>query len=318
MRIITRFGLAALAFAGLLSLPGSVFASKPATETPAQLIVEDSAKLFSPTTVEQAKGIVAGSMGIGNRQVHVETFDALTAAERQQFQAAEVKKTFWDEWAKARLKGDRGISILICADPRHIEVRVDKQMHDHGFSGEKEHALYTAMVNVLKEGGKDKPLEEIKPLLDKALIAAAEYVKNEIPKNINTSSSQGKNEQKKNEGGSKLGSYICIGLCVLLGVWLVVGLIRAFSTRGGGGAGGGGGGGFGTSLLGGLFGAMAGMWLYNSMFGGHDSSAFGGDSGGDYGGGDGDAGAGDYGGDAGSGGDWGGGGGDFGGGGGDW
>ena len=85
-----------------------------------------------------------------------------------------------------------------------------------------------------------------------------------------------------------VGGWICLGLCVLLGVWLVIGIIRAFTGGGGGGGGygggGGGGGGFGSSLMGGLFGAMAGMWLYNSMFGGHhdmgSNDAFAGDGGG--------------------------------------
>ncbi|MFQ3650773.1 MAG: hypothetical protein SNJ75_10600, partial [Gemmataceae bacterium] len=124
-------------------------------------------------------------------------------------------------------------------------------------------------------------------------------------------------------------SWLCIGLMVLMGLWLVVGLIRAFSGVGGqaGAAQPGGGGGFLSSLLGGLVGAAAGMYLYNSFFGSGTSSVFGssptgdpnagadnspqadgggGDWGGDAGGGDwgGDAGGGDWGGDAGGGGDW--------------
>jgi hypothetical protein len=99
---------------------------------------------------------------------------------------------------------------------------------------------------------------------------------------------------------------------LVLGIWLVIGLIRSFS---GGGMGGGmGGGGFFPGLMGGLFGAMAGAWLYDSFFHSGSSQAFGGDnlgggasdspgdftsSGGDVGGGDfggGDFGGGDFGG----------------------
>ena len=69
---------------------------------------------------------------------------------------------------------------------------------------------------------------------------------------------------------SDLGAWLCIGVVVLLGIWLVFALVRAFTGGGGGGGGGGyggggggGGGGFFPALMGGLFGAAAGMWLYD-------------------------------------------------------
>lgn len=291
MKLFLRCGMAAIAVAGLLSLPGSALAS--AKETPAQLIIADDAKFFSEEAKQKAKDIVAGSLGIGNRQVHFDTYESLSEEDRKLLEAS--KETFWNDWAKTKAQGNRGIEILICREPRHIHVMADKQMRDRGFGADKQVALKNAIIAHFKTGD-----------FDGGLVAAAEYVKAEMPKDI---TSKGKDEQ--NKGGTSVGTWICLGICLLLGIWLVIGLIRAFSGGGMGGRGGG----FGTALLGGLFGAMAGMWLYNSFFGGgHDSSAFGGE-GGDTGGG-GDAGAGDFG-DAGTGGDWGGGGGDFGGGG-DW
>jgi uncharacterized protein len=79
-------------------------------------------------------------------------------------------------------------------------------------------------------------------------------------------------------------SWLVPLVVVGLGAWLVIGLIRAVF-RGGGspggmapgmgggyGYGGSGGGGFLSSLMGGLFGAAAGMWMYDRFFG-HDASA---------------------------------------------
>jgi uncharacterized protein len=143
--------------------------------------------------------------------------------------------------------------------------------------------------------------------------------------------------------------WVCMIGAVLLVVWVVFAIIRAITGMMGGGYGGGGygmggggygmgggGGGFFTGMLGGLFGSMAGMWLYNNMFGGHatygpNGNVNWGGGGGDYGGGDaagsdadtgvGGTGGGDYGagdddaGGAAGGGDAGGGGGDWGGGG---
>ena len=59
--------------------------------------------------------------------------------------------------------------------------------------------------------------------------------------------------------------------------WVVVAIFRAMSRGGNPGGGvpapGMGGGGFFSSLLGGMFGAAAGMWLYD-QFSGHHSSAY--------------------------------------------
>jgi uncharacterized protein len=147
--------------------------------------------------------------------------------------------------------------------------------------------------------------------------------------------------------------WIVLAAIVFLGFWLVMTIFRAIGRGlgGGGPAGpggpggygyGGGGRGFFSSMLGGIFGAAAGTWLYDSFRGGGHSNAWGdsqnpnsfgsndaappgdepgagdfsgdpggggGDFGGDSGGGDsgGDSGGGDF----GSGGDFSGGGGDF-------
>ena len=66
-----------------------------------------------------------------------------------------------------------------------------------------------------------------------------------------TTTTQERHANNEAPGGMSIGGWICLGLCVLLGVWLVIGLIRAFTGGGGGygggGYGGGGGGGFGSS-----------------------------------------------------------------------
>src|SRR5206468_984725 len=76
-------------------------------------------------------------------------------------------------------------------------------------------------------------------------------------------------------GGSSWLGYVCFAIFAVLVIWMVVGLIRGFSGAGGGYGGAMGGGGYGyggggiwTSILGGMFGAMAGSWIYNNMFGG--------------------------------------------------
>ncbi|MCE9534673.1 MAG: hypothetical protein K8T89_26660 [Planctomycetes bacterium] len=337
MKSILRYCLATLAIVGLTST-SAIYAEAQKPHVGAILLLEDNAGLFSDAAKEKAKTSIGGSMGDANRQVHVETYSALTADEKKDFDATGAnKKEFWDKWAKSKAKGDRGVMILVVRSPGHVHVLTDRLFREKGFTSSKEEKIAETLVTAFKAAAKakddGKSEAEQKTLRDNALVSVADYLKAELPTSIsNPSAKEAKAAAKKEENkeGSKWQSYLCIGIVALLGIWLVIGLIRAFTGGGGGGGGGpggggGGGGGFMTSLFGGLFGAMAGMWLYNNLMGGHESSAFGGDStGGDTGGGE-AAGGGDFSGNGGAGGDYGDSGGstggdwgDSGGGGGDW
>ena len=76
--------------------------------------------------------------------------------------------------------------------------------------------------------------------------------------------------------GSSLGWLLPV-IGGLLVAWVIFGLIRSMLNRGGaGGMGmpqGAGGGGFFTSLIGGMFGAAAGMWMYDQFFGSHGNAS---------------------------------------------
>ncbi len=358
MNAILRSSFALMAIAGLMSARPALAETK-VPNTPALVSIEDSAEVFSDAAKARAKTTIQNSVGEGNRQVHIETYKALSAAEKSELDAASDKDKFWKDWAKAKAKahGDRGVVVMVNRSPGHVEVLVDKLYHEHGFTNEKEQKVRSLLLTSLKEAAKaktdGKTDAEQTALRDAGLQSMSDYLRDELPPTVNEhtrvdrhgnapANQQKPHNDKPQHEGSGIWGYVCIGIAVLLGLWLVFGLIRAFTGGGGGGGGnmggggggyggGGGGGGFMSGLLGGMFGGMAGAWLYNSFLGGHDSSsAYGGDnysSGNDYtstegaGGGDfsDDQGAGgDFGGDTGGGGgDWGGGGGDFGGGGGD-
>jgi hypothetical protein len=341
---------------------------------PAELTVEDSGDLFSPEAITKAKKTVAGSLGQHRRQVHIETFKTLSDSDKKDYEAAQGDKkklqTFWNNWAKSKLVGEHGILILVIRSPGHVVPLVDRQMRDAGFSEEKEEKLQTMLLDAFhkakaaKDAGKTDA--EVQVIRDEGLQEVAEYLKTNLPESgfekidrhesgvestqpgRSSGQSSAANNQPAGGGGISIGGCICIGLVAFVGIWLVFGIIRAFSGgMGGGGMGGGmggggmGGGGFFPSLLGGMFGGLAGGWIYDRFFGsgggwgggpyqhgGYDGGYGGSGSGG--GGGDMPAdsggtidtpGGGDFSGDSGGGGDFGGdiggGGGDFGGGGGD-
>lgn len=366
-KFVTGLAMTAAVLAGgLIAAPA--LASKASESHPGVLHVFDNAKIFSAEGVKKAEAVMSGVTFDRGLNFTVDTYAKVPDDRRAEYEAvkgdAAKKRAFVDAWAKSMAKGDRakGPYALICMEAAVVTVEVDVESKNRGFSHDNAVALAKTFETAMKESS-NKPDAEKVAIRDAALVRATEYVVNDLKgtkvTNRDGSTPVGSNNtvaRNPKAGGMSVGGWICLGLSILLGVWLVIGLIRALTGGGGGGGGGygggggGGGGGFMSSMFGGLFGAMAGMWLYNNMFGhsgmmggsdayagdasgggntdtgagdydgGTSASAGGEDGGGDWGGGGDTGGGGDWGGggDAGGGGDWGGGGGgDFGGGGGD-
>jgi TPM domain len=332
--------------------------------------VRDNGKFFDAQTITQANAFIKKIEAKFKKDVAVDTFGEISDEISKRFQYdAKNRDPFFARWVDSLAEGGEidGVVILIAKDQHagnktHIEVGVGRNTQKRAFTL----ANRTELFNILKQGfGSKQP--------NQALLDGLRYIETTLSAHQARESAPiaAQNQHRPapvreadhGAGGSNILGWVCIGVCVLAAIWLVFGLIRAFSGGGGGYAGGpgvgygggGGGGGFMSGLMGGLFGAMAGNWLYNNMFGGHQSSwggsnAYGnetpsaprddfgpsdqgqgfsstggdvdggGGGGGDVDGGDG-GGGGDWGGGGDAGGDWGGGGGDWGGGGGgggDW
>jgi uncharacterized protein len=292
--------------------------------------VEDGAGLFSKEALDKADKKIEDIKRDYDRDLLIETIKEVPENRKTELKDM-GEGAFFRRWARERYKekGSHGVYVLICKEPKYLYILVGEKTLEKAFKESNRKVLETKLRKELSDPSK-------------ALLSAVDYVESTMKENgVKASRStvskavEGRGNQKKSEVNPVWG-WICIGLVVLLAVWLLFGLVRAFSGGGGGGGpggggpGGGGGGGFFTSLLGGMFGAAAGMWLYDSFFRSHSpgdswgSSAHAGESyssgaddgtpgeggGGAWGGGDDNAGGG--------GGDWGGGGGDAGGGGGDW
>jgi uncharacterized protein len=312
--------------AGLLAAGGAAAAAGVAGE------VHDEAGFFSADAVARANQAINDIHRDFKKDLLIETFKSVPAPRLDEVRRMDkaARSNFFNTWARDNAKAARvnGIYILICKDPGHLEVEVGNVTSQKAFPPASRNVLANRMLDKFGEAAKLKDENARKKLHDQALDDAVTFVHGTLKFNLGSEAAEAAAEGKAARPGhswtASLGGLLCMGLLVALCIWLVVGLIRAFS---GGGGWGGGGGGFMTGLLGGLFGAMAGAWLYDHFFRGDSwgsSSAHGSDaghgssephdtdysgSGGDYGGGD--AGGGDFG---GGGGDFGGGGGDFGGG----
>ena len=356
-----RWALAPALIAGwlLLLLPGTALAINPQ--------VHDNGKFFDAETIRKADAAIKRIEQKYKIDVVVETYKEIPDDLLKKFGYNDKDRdTFFKRWVDdlADRAGVNGIVVILSKD----QFKADRVRVEVGFGKETQKKKFTIanrddLARILKDGIGAGLKEKNTKKFDDALLDGIQYIENTLgshraeavnPTNVPPRTTA---VHDGNNGGSNILGWICIGLCVLLGIWLVVGLIRAFSGggyvggggpgyAGGYGGGGFGGGGFFSGLLGGMFGAIAGNWLYNNMFGGggyhrgFESSAYGGqpsggNTGDDYGndqgqgfsstGGDVDGGGGGGGGDVdsgdaggGGGGDWGGGGGgDFGGGGGD-
>lgn len=313
--------------------------------------IRDSAKFFSADAVSKATDDLNALQRRAKVETWIETFETIPADKQTEFdqlKTTEEKGVFYRKWLQDVAKSDRakGVFVLITRKPAHLELRPDKALIARGFERTEVTRLRDAFLKDFKEQKYDAGL--------KAGVSELETISLRLnePRRATTSAMQhrpaapvhDRNVQvQRGNQGMGIWGWVILGVVVLFVFSIISSIARGVGRGFGGGPGyggpgyggygyGGGGGGFFSNMLGGLAGAMAGNWLYDSMGGGHHNQANAGDwtsggssndyaGGGDFGGGDsggGDFGGGDMGGGGDfGGGDFGGGGGDFGGGGGD-
>lgn len=287
--------------------------------SPVRLIIEDNAGLFSEGAREEAKAKLARLQASVNREVHIQTYRELPESQSKALEAAKGDKTkvqgVWEGWASDHLRGERGLVVLINWEPGKVMVKADKAVTNAGYSNASAGELRERLIKSLGEAKKNNNEVDRKKLLDEALAGAVSLIATTLPLERGRA---GAPAHLGGENDNGILGYVCLGLAGLMLVWLVVGLFRGAMAGPSMSPAMGGGGGFFSSLLGGMFGAAAGMWMYNSFFGSNNAwgSGWGGSNAGWGSGGD-EAGSGDFSDGSSSSGDFGGGdfgGGDFGGG----
>lgn len=359
MTKLLRAGLVALlGFA--VATPAALASKVVATPEKGQMTVKDDAHVFDKDSVIKAESKFHGVTFKSPTHFTVMTVDKVPADKKADFEKVKSDKTakhaFLKDWVKelAPVESERGVFVLICQEARALEVVADRQTDlKRHFSDEDAAKVAKVLTEAMARANEGtKTDDEKRTIRGEGLVKATDIVIGQLkstsaPEPVasgGTHSDSTSHEPKKSSGMSWIW-WVLIVIGVLLVIWIIVAIIRAASGVGSvygpgyGGYGYGGGGGFFPCFLGGMFGAMAGMWMYNSMFGGHmyydqgaaaagvypdtgttepaDTGAGDYDNGAEAGGDWGDD-AGGGGGDAGGGGDWGNDGGDAGGGGGDW
>lgn len=295
-----------------LTAAGLVIAA--AVSASATEIIDEGA-FFSPGVLKSANQTIAELEARYHREIHIETYASVPAdkADAVAKMSKAEKDAYFVSWIKQRAQATNanGLFLLICKEPAHLHPAVGESLVQSGFTPQARQRVVEALLTNFRDHQYDRGLSQ--GLLQ---------IRTEFSKLPATSPAAPAHAAPvrpvphRPEPAGNFGGIVIIGLVIVGGLILLSVLGRAFS---GGAAGGFGGGGFGTGLMGGILGALAGNWLYDS-FSGHHGRAYGGEDAGThpFGGNDvstGDSGGGDFGSgaDFGGGGDFGGG--DFGGGG---
>ena len=254
----------------------------------AQVGIRDEAGFFSQSAQSAAARVISDIQANQKRDLVIETYREIPAAARRgvdlQDKAA-VKRVF-EMWSvqRARELGVQGIYVVLTREPAHLQVAVGNETQRQAFTPADRTALADTMLDRLRA-----------KKYDEALISGVGFVRDTLAAHsasgVTKPSGSSRNpaatqptptRTSEAPATSSPGPSFLSGLLplLLLGVVVLV-VIRMIGRLFGGGLSGGmqpgmGGGGFMRSMLGGLFGAAAGMWLYN-QFTGH-GSAFGADN----------------------------------------
>lgn len=300
--------------------------------------VLDGAGFFSAEARKRAEKTIVELERTAKKDLLIETVAEVPAEVRKGVDPANkaALKRMFETWSSERAREHKvnGVYVLLTREPAHLQVAVGNDTQRKTFSLADRDALVETMLRPLRAKRFDDALLDGVGFVEKTVQSRLALRKSSESRAVAPSAAAPSPreaatqdtafpEKARSGSGVPLFGILLLGAIVVVGFFVVVRILRALFGGGrannaapgnfaGAGAGAGGGGFF-RSLLGGVFGAAAGMWLYN-QFTGH-GTAWGGDASGS--GGSGDAGSGgqdtDY---SSSGGDFGdsSGGGDFGGG----
>jgi hypothetical protein len=215
--------------------------------------VEDKAGLFKSETLAKAREQIQQIRETFHQDLLIETIPSLPPDNEKRVHAMTSRELvrFFDRMAKERAAaaGVNGVYILISDDPpklRHVQVSVWPESREQTFPARDREALRKEMAHSL---GKDP---------DKALLHAVAQVREVL-----------KEHQPADPASTSVLWAVGGVILALLAAWVVLGVLRAklaARDRAAPVAGVAEGNRFMPGLLGGMFGSVAGLWIYDRLF----------------------------------------------------
>ncbi len=234
--------------------------------------IQDEGALFSDFAKVNATGTIQDVVTKLHKDIAVQTFatvpEDMKAAILQSGKPATNRG--FSQWAEqlARAKKVNGVFILLVKQPAHLQVVVGNDTQQQAFTLTDRATLVQRMIEQLRNKKNDE-----------ALIEGVNFISATMKSHLSARAVTFNTKVHTSQQGFT--SWLPIGIVLL--IWVGFSLIRGlFRSLSGGGAVGGmgqpyGGGGFFQNMMGSMFGAAAGMWMYDQFFGSHNS-AFGADS----------------------------------------
>lgn len=257
-----RFFLPALAATLLLGTVGARAAAGG---------IQDDGAFFSEFAKVNATGTINDVASRLHKDIAVQTFATVPEDMKASVLTADkaTANRGFSQWAEqlARSKKVNGVFIMLVKQPAHLQVVVGTDTQRQAFTLADRATLVQRMLGQLRQHKNDD-----------ALIDAVNFISTTMQSHRSGAASplSSSRAHASQQGGTSWLPTIGIVLLIWLGFSLIRGLFRSMS--GGGGVGGlgqpygSGGGGFFQNMLGSMFGAAAGMWVYDQFFGSHNSA----------------------------------------------
>ena len=261
--------------------------------------VVDGGGFFSAETLAKANRTIRDLETKTGHEIRIETFATVPAdkAETVKKMDKAERDTFFTKWLHSRAEDtkSRGVFVLICKEPAHLNLWGANAIQHSGFGASEAKSVREILLNGFKAKEYDKTLtaalvqlttifEGLKSNKQKGAVTTTH------PTLKNHHTSQPTHQAPLSRSPvpaapapapeSSWGSVLVVVAMVIGGIFLFSMVMRMFSgggqNYGPGGPGGVGvgvgGGGFLSGLTGGIFGALAGNWLFN-QFSDHQASA---------------------------------------------
>ena len=240
--------------------------------------VVDNGAFFSEQAKSDAVKTIAEMERTLRKGVLIETFKEIPADVKAGVNAQDksAMSQMYDQWARKQAKqhGVNGVYVLLVKSPAHLQAEVGTETQQLAFTMKDRAALVSLMVGKLGAKQNDEALRD-------GVNFVSATIKSHLPNRPRTGAAPvPATSQPAQPSGGGMG-WLIPAIVIGLVAWVVIGIVRAITGRMGGGPAmgqAGGGGGFFSSLIGGMFGAAAGMWMYDQFFSNHGSnSAYGSD-----------------------------------------
>ena len=163
---------------GLALVHDTVAKNQPAPlPAPVKAAVMDYAGYFSAPAVQKAADNLKAIDRQFKKPVVIETFKTVPGGKAQEVQAMspEAREQFFAKWMRERFRaaGGEGIFVMICQDPRHVEIGVGPDTQKKAFTAENQKQLRNLLVGKFRD-----------KRFDDGLAAAGDYLRNTLTVNL--------------------------------------------------------------------------------------------------------------------------------------